>query len=199
MSNILYETAKTLRGVIPLNMFNEVDTEYIVKKYVIANDYEKSLIFAEIYNRFVNMADKLIPYALNDNRNDIYTDSLLISISKFNSNKSKFSTLIYTVISNTTKNFYKHLNRDCRYVDNLSTSYQQMVDNGFDLPDENNEFDVLIDLKKKMSEKTYNVAKLLSQGYNASEIANILDVTPQAIYGIKQTIKKILIKENYAY
>lgn len=187
------KTLKLLKTIIEKDETTKEDK-------ILIQEYQKSLkpsilacFYERYYKLFISIGNKFVILSSEDKASFIL-EELDKALQNYNLiENTKFSTYLTTCLKNRFKMEIESLNTHKRKTIYNLISYENMVENGFDI--ESNVGISILDIPK-LTDKQNLILNLLYKGYSLTDIAKKLNTTTQNIYNIRNKIQKKFISES---
>lgn len=166
----------------------------------IAEAYKKTLnpsLLASAFHKTYKLIIKISHnyYGLSEDDVASYSlEKLDLCLQTYDSTQSTFSTYFTRTLINKFREETEALNTQKRKAIFYSDSYEAMVENGFDLPIDEENRETLDSLKDFcLTEREYSYCELTVKEYSNAEIAAILGVSVMTLTNIRKKLRKKLV------
>ncbi len=188
----MIKTLKTLSTLIT-NETLEMTLEEIAVAY--REDLNPSLLaaaFAKTYKLIINISNHY--YGLNqDDIASFSLEKLDFCLQTYNGGKAAFSTYFYTNLMNKFREETQYLNTQKRKIMFYCQSYDEMVENGFDLESPEQMGDTIDNLASYgLTEREMAYCDLILKDFTNAEISQQLGVSVMTLSNMRKKLRKKL-------
>jgi RNA polymerase sigma factor (sigma-70 family) len=182
----MQETLKNLRLLITEDSV-KLSLEELSKEYKKEQDPTYlATAFEKVFKCIIQISQNF--YGLTeDDLASFSLEKLDYCLQTFDESKSKFITYFYNILKNKFREETQYLSMQKRKLNYESTSYDLIIENGYDAPFYDNEADY-VDLEiLEKQEKMY--CELLLRDYTNQEISNILGVSVMTLCNMRKRLR----------
>lgn len=188
----MIKTLKTLSTLIT-NETLEMTLEEIAVAY--REDLNPSLLataFAKTYNLIINISNNY--YGLNqDDIASFSLEKLDFCLQTYDGGKAAFSTYYYTNLRNKFREETQYLNTQKRKVIFHCQSYDEMVENGFDLESPKQMRDTIDNLASYgLTEREMAYCDLILKDFTNAEISKLMGVSVMTLSNMRKKLREKL-------
>lgn len=153
-----------------------------------------ALAFKKVYKLIICIGQNYIGLT-EDDITSYALEKLDYCLLTYEPGKGKFSTYFTTVLKNKFREETENLNTHKRKAIFMSDSYEQMVENGFDIADNYLEVENLIDDLKayNLSDREMQYCEYLVQDLTNKEIAELLGVSQMTLSNMRKKLRQKLM------